>query len=107
MKYEIEALSDVDMGYSDRHFTLKKGEKMEVSDAGAEVALSAPFAGVFRISREIPETVKAAEEKKSLMAQPKEKLVKKAERLDIPAASSMKKEPLAEAIVDSKTGGKK
>lgn len=112
MRFEFEALEDLDKGYSDRHFTLKKGESIELSDAGAEVVLSTAFGGGLKLVREIPETddekarVRVAEDKAALLKQPKEKLVKQAEKLGLPGAATLAKEPLANAIVDTKAAAK-
>jgi len=108
MRYEVKATTDVNRSRGDRHFDTKKGETLELSSAGAQIVMSESFEGDYEIVREIPErpreieAVKQAEELAKLMSQPKEKLVKQAERLDIPNAGGLLKAPLADAITEAK-----
>jgi hypothetical protein len=108
MRHVFEATADVSAGLGDRAFLNKKGDELEVSAAWAERILTAPeLKDSYKLIRDVPETPeeKAAVEKRELaadlMKQPKEKLVKQAERLDVP--TDQNKEPLAEAIAEAKT----
>ena len=153
MKYQLEATKDINQNYGDRLFSNVKGETLELSGAGAEIAFSTELGGAYKLLREIPETpeeverieaaimaekeliriaketeaaiiadekarVKAmadaekaakslVDERAALMAMPKEELIKKAEKLDIADADSMNKQPLVEAIVETKTANEK
>ncbi len=110
MKFEVMAEKEINRRVGDRVFNNKAGEKLELSGAGVEVALSEMMDGAYKLVREIPETpeekakVEAAEEKAALMAEPKKELVKQAEKLHIGGADSLLKEPLADAILETKSG---
>ncbi len=110
MRYEVEAVAEVNRRVGDRVFNNQPGDKLELSGADVEVALSPMMDGAYKLAREIPETDEekaragAAAAKAELMSQPKEKLVKQAEKLDIAEADSMLKAPLAAAIVETKLG---
>ena len=108
MRYEFEATKDVTAGLGDRIFENKQGDKLEVSAAWAERILTAPeLKDSYTLVRDIPETptekarAKQKELAADLMKQPKEKLVKQAEKLGVD--ETLNKEPLAEAIAEAKT----
>ncbi|HXG84088.1 MAG TPA: hypothetical protein VNI84_08680 [Pyrinomonadaceae bacterium] len=110
MKYQVESTKSINRRVGDRVFNNQTGEKLELSGAGVEVALSEMMDGAYKLVREIPETpeekeiVKAAEEKAAMMAEPKKELVRQAEKLHIGGAGELLKEPLADAILDTKSG---
>lgn len=105
MRFEVECVKEINGRYADRVFVNKVGEKLELSAAGVETALSTHLDGAYRLSREIPETfeekaaVKSAEQKAKLLESPKKKLAAKAKHLKVAGAGTMAgKEPLVEAI---------
>lgn len=124
MRHELKAKRDVQETSGDRVFDNKKGETLEISAAGAEVALSLDNA--YEHVREIPETPEetariekreAAEKAEhdakinkrveTLMKENRDDLLKKAADLGIEGVSELKKEPLAKAIAEHQLGGNK
>jgi hypothetical protein len=109
MRHLFEATEDVQHGIGDRVFNNKKGEKLELSAAGAEVLLGTPdLAKAYKLVRDIPETpeekaqIEKQAEKTKLMGVKKETLVNRAERAGL-ETEGLKKEEVAEALVENST----
>lgn len=114
MRYEVEAVNEVNRRVGDRVFNNQPGDKLELSGAGVEVALSPMMDGAYVLARKIPETdeekeragerAKIDSERARLQATPKKKLVAGATKDGIEEANNLNKEPLVDAILENKFG---
>lgn len=106
MRYKFEAVKKVDYGLGDRHFANEIGDSLEVSAAWMQrIFDTKELADSYKLVSEVPENkdeeaqIARREATAKLMGQPKEKLIKKAEKLGVD--TGLNKQPLAEAIVEA------
>lgn len=119
MRHTLTAKEDITERVGDRLITAKSGETIELSAAGAEIAMTL---GKFDYLEEVPETeaelaraeqiaqvekertkeaAKVEKTKAALEKTPKPKLVKKAARIGIENAGKMKKSELVETVLQA------
>lgn len=119
MRHLLRAKEDVTERVGDRIITAKQGETIELSAAGAEIAMTLDK---FDYLEEVPETeaekarakeaaqvekerakedAKVEKTKAALEKTPKPKLVKKAARIGIENAGKMKKSELVETVLQA------
>lgn len=118
MKYEVEATTETNRQIGDRKFIHSVGDRVILSAAGVEIALSKDFNGAYKLIREIPESpgeirrFKAAEEKrederrarisqrrKALSKLNPEDLLAAAEKAGVAGRETLSQKALIEAVL--------
>ena len=102
MKHKVKAIREVNRRIGNTVLEAEEGQELELSTTDASIAVGT---GDFEYLGEIPETAaeisisKEDELRKELSKKLKAELVETAEKLEIPDAATLNKEPLIEAII--------